>query len=145
MSDTTKLSGKDKARSKKSPQPKQVKPGGSAPAAAVKSASQENVMRKSAHASGKAASASRRSEEKPAKKEKQKKVKMVRDSFNMPEFDYAKIAELKKKCLAAGVHVKKSELLRLGLTHLSKLSNTALLRSVKQIERIKTGRPAKNR
>ena len=81
--------------------------------------------------------------EKSAKSDKPKKVKMIRDSFTMPEVDYEQIAELKKKCLQAGVHVKKSELLRAGLLGLSKLSEAALLKAVDQVEKIKTGRPAK--
>ena len=81
--------------------------------------------------------------EKPVKGDKAKKVKMIRDSFTMPETEYAQIAELKKKCLLAGVHVKKSELLRAGLTGLAKLSDAALLKAVNQVEKIKTGRPAK--
>lgn len=68
---------------------------------------------------------------------------MVRDSFTMPESDYVKLAELKQKCLEAGVHVKKSELMRAGLLRLSKLNKTALLNAVAQVEIIKTGRPAK--
>ena len=80
---------------------------------------------------------------KPAKTDKPKKIKMVRDSFTMPENDYALLAELKKKCLQASVHVKKSELLRAGLLGLSKLSEAALIKAVEQVEKIKTGRPAK--
>jgi len=81
--------------------------------------------------------------EKPPKKDKPKKVKMVRDSFTMPDSDYAKLAELKKKCLEAGIHVKKSELLRAGLLSLSKLTSASLIKAVGQVEIIKTGRPAK--
>ena len=68
-----------------------------------------------------------------AKKDKQKKTKMVRDSFSMSEGDYANLLEMKKKCIAAGVHVKKSELLRVGLMGLMKLSNASLIAAVKQI------------
>lgn len=81
--------------------------------------------------------------EKQAKKDKPKKIKMIRDSFTLPEGDYAKLTELKKKCLEAGVHVKKSELMRAGLLHLSKLNQSVLLQAVAQVEVIKTGRPAK--
>jgi len=81
--------------------------------------------------------------EKPPKEDKPKKIKMVRDSFTMPENEYAKIAELKKKCLQAGVHVKKSELLRAGLLSLSKLSDADLISTMGQVEILKTGRPAK--
>ena len=68
-----------------------------------------------------------------AKKDKQKKIKMVRDSFSVTEGDYANLLEMKKKCIAAGVHVKKSELLRVGLMGLMKLSNASLIAAVKQI------------
>ena len=81
--------------------------------------------------------------QKAAKAVKPKKIKMVRDSFTMPENDYAKLAELKKKCLKAGVHVKKSELLRAGVLGLVMLPDAALLKAVEQLEKIKTGRPAK--
>lgn len=81
--------------------------------------------------------------EKQSKKDKPKKIKMIRDSFTLPESDYAKLAELKKKCLEAGVHVKKSELMRAGLLRLSKLNRSALLQAVAQVEIIKTGRPSK--
>ena len=81
--------------------------------------------------------------DKPPKADKPKKIKMVRDSFTMPENDYAQLAELKKKCLQAGVHVKKSELLRAGLLSLSKLPGTALIKAVEQVEKLKTSRPAK--
>lgn len=82
--------------------------------------------------------------ERPPKADKPKKIKMVRDSFTMPENDYAQLAELKKKCLQAGVHVKKSELLRAGLLSLSGLPNAALIKAVEQVEKLKTGRPAKS-
>jgi hypothetical protein len=81
--------------------------------------------------------------EKQLKKDKPKKVKMIRDSFTLPEHDYAKLSDLKKKCLQAGVQVKKSELIRAGLLGLSKLTDAALLKIVAQVEVIKTGRPAK--
>jgi methylmalonyl-CoA mutase N-terminal domain/subunit len=77
------------------------------------------------------------------KDSKPKKVKMVRDSYTMPENDYAKHAELKKTCLKAGVHVKKSELLRAGLSTLSKLPTATLLKTVEGLVKIKTGRPGK--
>lgn len=71
-----------------------------------------------------------------------KKPKVVRDSFTMPEHDYGKLAELKRKCLAGGVQVKKSELLRAGLLVLEALSEKRLLSVVAQVEAVKTGRPA---
>jgi hypothetical protein len=85
---------------------------------------------------------------KPAKKQKKDKkaegkVKVVRDSFTMPQSDYDLIAALKQKAMQGGVHVKKSELLRAGLQLLSKLSAVQLKRAVAGLEKIKTGRPKK--
>ncbi len=77
------------------------------------------------------------------KKTAEKKVKVVRDSFTMPQDDYALIAELKEKAIAAGVHVKKSELLRAGLRLLAKSNAAQLKRIVTGLEKIKTGRPKK--
>ncbi len=68
-----------------------------------------------------------------SKKNKPKKIKMIRDSFSMSESDYATLIGLKKQCLAAGVQVKKSELLRVGLMGLAKLSNPALMNAVNQL------------
>lgn len=80
--------------------------------------------------------------EKPAK---QSKNKLVRDSFTMPESDYAQFAVLKKRCLQGGLHAKKSELLRAGLMVLSKMSDANLLKAMKQVEVLKTGRPTKQK
>lgn len=82
----------------------------------------------------------------PAKSEKPpKKVKMkvIRDSFTMPEHDHAKLAQLKKKCLAEGVQVKKSELLRAGLAALEVMPLKRLLIEVQAVAKVKTGRPGK--
>jgi hypothetical protein len=83
---------------------------------------------------------------KPVKKHKKEKkpsdkVKVVRDSFTMPQIDYDLIAVLKEK--ATGAHVKKSELLRAGLRLLSKLTAAQLKKSIDNLEKIKTGRPKK--
>lgn len=78
---------------------------------------------------------------KPEKKEKKAKVKVVRDSFTMPQVDYDFIAEIKQKALKAGLHVKKSELLRAGLQVLAKLSAAQLKQTIVHLEKIKTGRP----
>jgi hypothetical protein len=70
-----------------------------------------------------------------------KKEKVVRDSFTMPKSDYDKIAELKQKCLANGVHVKKGELLRAGLLILAAANVEQLTAAVAAVETVKTGRP----
>ena len=82
---------------------------------------------------------------KKVKKEKKSavKVKVVRDSFTMPQSDYDLIADIKQKALKSGLHVKKSELLRAGLQALSKLNSSQLKQAVNSLEKIKTGRPKK--
>ena len=80
---------------------------------------------------------------KPIKKDKPEKIKMVRDSFSLPEGDYAKLIEMKKKCIAAGVHVKKSELMCLGLLQLAKLGNASLITSAKRIATVKKNKTSK--
>ncbi|MDW3687921.1 hypothetical protein RA280_40585 [Cupriavidus sp. CV2] len=79
----------------------------------------------------------------PKKAQGAKKEKVLRDSFTMPKSDYAKIAELKQRCLDAGVHIKKSEILRAGLLLLAATSPKQFLSAVSKVEAIKTGRPAK--
>ncbi|MFL9965945.1 hypothetical protein PQR02_33995 [Paraburkholderia sediminicola] len=79
-----------------------------------------------------------------SKVKRTKKEKVVRDSFTMPKSDYEKIAALKQKCLAAGVSVKKSEILRAGLLVLEAAAPKRLLAAVTAVEQVKTGRPAKS-
>lgn len=74
---------------------------------------------------------------------RQKKEKAVRDSFTMPKSDYALIAEIKQRCLAAGVQIKKGEVLRAGLQRLAASSAEQLMAAVSAVEVVKTGRPAK--
>ena len=63
-------------------------------------------------------------------------------SFDIPEHDYLKISELKKTCLAAGIHVKKSEILRAGLHLLTGLKLADLKNAVENVEKVQTGRPS---
>jgi hypothetical protein len=53
----------------------------------------------------------------------------VRDSFTMPEQEYAVLGAVKQACLKAGFEVKKSELLRIGVALLGQL-DVASLRAV---------------
>jgi hypothetical protein len=82
-------------------------------------------------------------EPKEAKPGKAKKAKLVRDSFTMPELEYAAIASLKKRCLNLGVAAKKSEILRAAISTLAKLSDADVAAAIQGLEVIKTGRPAK--
>jgi hypothetical protein len=78
--------------------------------------------------------------EKPAK---QHKEKLVRDSFTMPESEYAVLGQVKKTCLKNGVEVKKSELLRIGVALISRLDMATLKQVLASLPQLKTGRPKK--
>ena len=80
---------------------------------------------------------------KAAKPAKAKKVKLVRDSYAMPDTEYAQIGVLKKRLSGLGNDVKKSELLRGGIALLAALNDAELKAVMGRVERIKTGRPAK--
>lgn len=77
------------------------------------------------------------------KVKKDAKVKVVRDSFTMPQNEYQKIADIKAACLKAGRHVKKSEVLRAGLQVLSNMNQADLENTLAGLETIRTGRPKK--
>lgn len=84
---------------------------------------------------------------KPAdeQKEKPKKPKLVRDSFTMPEAEYAVLGEVKKACLKAGVEVKKSELLRVGVALIRQLDTAKLKEILAGLPALKAGRPKKSK
>lgn len=76
------------------------------------------------------------------KSKKERKTKLIRDSFKFPEVEYRVFDTLKSRCLAKGYATKKSELVRAGLLVLASLSEEELLKSVAAVEKLKTGRPA---
>lgn len=76
-----------------------------------------------------------------AKKHAPAKPKLVRDSFTLPETDYALFASLRQRALSGGAEVKKSELLRAALAMLARADDAEFLKAVGLVERIKTGRP----
>lgn len=75
-------------------------------------------------------------------KTKKVKIKMVRDGYTMPENEYIAFEDIKKKCLAAGIHVKKGEILRAALRMLAHLPSLEIVNAISQIEKLKTGRPS---
>lgn len=75
--------------------------------------------------------------------EKTKKPKLVRDSFTMPDNEYALIAQVKKACVGAGFEIKKSELLRIGIALLAKMDPKALQQAQQALAQLKAGRPKK--
>lgn len=125
------------ARKRAAPTSRAATPAARKPAR-TKAAPKPAPARKAAPAAKPIAASTKK--DKPAKA---KKVKLVRDSFTMPDTEYAAIAALKKRCLKAGVSAKKSEILRAAIAGLAKLSDTSVLAAIRRLDVIKTGRPAK--
>jgi hypothetical protein len=116
-------------------------------AAAAKTGSKPSRAETAKNPSAAQASRLEKNAVEPAAKEgkphKAKKIKLVRDSFTMPESEYRAIATLKTRCLALGVVAKKSQLLRAAIATLAKLTDADVAAALQGLEEIKTGRPAK--
>ena len=63
----------------------------------------------------------------------------------MPEPEYAVLGQVKKACLAAGIEVKKSQLLRIGLLLLSHTDVKSLAKLIANLAPLKAGRPKKDK
>lgn len=113
------------------------KPASKARKTAAKPATPVKPVKASVKTSAKAAPAVApvKAEAKPAK------IKLVRDSFTMPSDEYAALPALKQRALGFAHPAKKSELLRAGIKLLAGLSDAALLKALKNVPEIKTGRP----
>lgn len=59
----------------------------------------------------------------------------------MPEADFALIATLKARAIAAKRETKKSELLRAGLHALARMDTASLMAALQSLEPVKIGRP----
>ena len=75
---------------------------------------------------------------------KQKKPKLVRDSFTIPKAEYLVLDDLKQRAIKIGNPTKKSELLRAGIKALAAMTDAAFKSALSAVPTIKTGRPAKD-
>jgi hypothetical protein len=80
---------------------------------------------------------------KAVKPAKEKKPKLVRDSFTIPKDEYAVLDDLKQRAGKLSTQIKKSELLRAGIKALAAMPDADFLTALKLVPTIKTGRPAK--
>jgi len=71
------------------------------------------------------------------------KHKLVRDSFTIPKSEYAVLEALKHRAANLKRPVKKSELLRAGISALNAMSDKAFLAALGGVPSLKTGRPSK--
>ena len=113
---------------------------GAKKAAAKKAAAKKPATRKSS-----ARKASAKPSVNTGKSAKPKKSKLVRDSFTMPASEYAQIAAMKKSCLGAGFEIKKSEILRIGVSLLSRMDPKKIRAAQAALEPLKAGRPKKHK
>jgi len=79
----------------------------------------------------------------PVAREGSKRAKLVRDSFTMPQPDFALIDVLKARALGIKRPTKKSELLRAGLQALAAMPVAELKATLGRLMPLKTGRPKK--
>jgi len=79
--------------------------------------------------------------EKTVKADKEKKPKLVRDSFTIPKAEYDLLTSLKARAVRLKQPAKKSELLRAGIKLLVGLSDIAFCTALVAIPALKTGRP----
>ena len=70
-------------------------------------------------------------------------LRVVRDGFTMPQSDYDMLKALKIQCLAGGLAVKKSELLRAGVQALAAMQTEQLIEKLRALPEIKAGRKKK--
>jgi hypothetical protein len=68
-------------------------------------------------------------------------TKTIRDTFTLPEDDYAIIKHCRKRFLKQEVNVTKSEIIRIGLKVLEQMSDEEVGESYGLIRKIKIGRP----
>jgi Arc/MetJ-type ribon-helix-helix transcriptional regulator len=71
-------------------------------------------------------------------------LRVVRETFSLPPQDSDLIGELRDKCLATGVYVSKSELIRAGLHALNDMPLEDLRARVSAVEKLPVGRAAKS-
>jgi hypothetical protein len=115
-----------------------------APAALVKAVKPAKVATKPPAAKPVAAKpASKALAQPPAPKPAKPRAKLVRDSFTMPQADFALIDVLKVRALGFKRATKKSELLRAGLQALAAMPPAALKAALGQLVPLKAGRPKK--
>lgn len=72
--------------------------------------------------------------------------KVVRANFTVLQSDLDLIAQAKKKCLLLGIETNKSELIRVAIDALSKLSETKLRDTIARLPKPRVGgrRPSRN-
>jgi len=74
-------------------------------------------------------------------KEKDKKPKLIRDSFTIPEDEYQVLVAAKKRIVKSGLEVRKTEIVRIGLALVGKASLAELKKHLGALKKLQSGRP----
>jgi len=74
-------------------------------------------------------------------KEKDKKPKLIRDSFTIPEDEYQVLVAAKKRIVKSGLEVRKTEIVRIGLALVGKASLAELKKQLGALKKLQSGRP----
>ncbi len=78
------------------------------------------------------------------KPDKPRKIKVLRDTFRMPETEYEALAALKERAAKAGHPARKSEVLRAGVKALAAMGDLAFLAALGAVAPIRPARAAKS-
>ncbi len=132
---TKRTAGRTKPATRKSAGPRAAKTAGASVRPAKAAAAEVDAPTAATPSSGK--------KRKTGKADGRASSKPVRDSFTMPQPDFALIAELKERAIGFRRPAKKSELLRAGLHALMALDDAALRNALDGLAPVKSGRPKK--
>jgi hypothetical protein len=114
-----------------------------APAVKKRSVAKKTSLVKKVVAKKATKKASKKTLGKSSKATKTVKTKLVRDSFAIPEKEYAALVAVKKACLKAGLEIKKTELIRIGIALVNTLTTAKIKTAQAKLTQISAGRPKK--
>ena len=114
-----------------------------APAVKKRSVAKKTSLVKKVAAKKATKKASKKTLGKSTKATKTVKTKLVRDSFAIPEKEYAALVAVKKACLKAGLEIKKTELIRIGIALVNTLTTAKIKKAQAKLTQISAGRPKK--
>lgn len=109
----------------------------------IKKVVAKKIAKKIAKKTSKKAPAKSTKSTKANKATKTVKTKLVRDSFAIPEKEYAALVAVKKTCLKAGLEIKKTELIRIGIALVNNLTTAKIKTAQAKLTQISAGRPKK--
>ena len=114
-----------------------------APAVKKRSVAKKTISVKKVTVKKATKKASKKTLGKSTKATKTVKTKLVRDSFAIPEKEYAALVAVKKACLKAGLEIKKTELIRIGIALVNTLTTAKIKTAQAKLTQISAGRPKK--